>query len=205
MGGIVVDVPRLPPPHFNIDVDGIRRAVLDHKPKLLFLTSPNNPDGGVLSSADLDVLLELPVLVVLDEAYVEFSGIITSRIADVPKRDNLIVLRTFSKRAALAGKCVSSTHCSSARSIAVQTQNTNSAFNYCIPSGMRVGYGAFPKGIIEYLWRAKQPYNVSVAAEVAACAALSNPQYLQVCSHTGSTVRITKLIFVFHHRWSKSC
>ena len=46
---------------------------------------------------------------------------------------------------------------------------------------MRIGYGAFPKGIIEYMWRANQPYNVSVAAEVAACAALSNPEYLKVC------------------------
>ena len=42
-----------------------------------------------------------------------------------------------------------------------------------------MGYGAFPLGMIEYLWRAKQPYNVSVAAETAACAALSNPGYLE--------------------------
>lgn len=34
--------------------------------------------------------------------------------------------------------------------------------------------------MIEYLWRAKQPYNVSVAAEVSACAALQNPTYLEV-------------------------
>ncbi|CAM6130016.1 unnamed protein product [Calypogeia fissa] len=34
-------------------------------------------------------------------------------------------------------------------------------------------------GITEFLWRAKQPYNVSVAAEVAACAALKNPDYLE--------------------------
>jgi histidinol-phosphate aminotransferase len=124
MGGIVVDVPRLPPPHFNVDVQGIRRAVLDYKPKLLFLTSPNNPDGSVLSREDLDVLLGLPVLVVLDEAYVEFSGSTTSRIADVPKRDNLIVLRTFSKRAALAGKTACSTHFARLLdcSTAVQTQ-----------------------------------------------------------------------------------
>lgn len=47
-------------------------------------------------------------------------------------------------------------------------------------AGIRVGYGAFPLGIIEFLWRAKQPYNVSVAAEVAACAALQNPEYLEV-------------------------
>lgn len=47
-------------------------------------------------------------------------------------------------------------------------------------AGLRVGYGAFPLSIIEYIWRAKQPYNVSVAAEVAACAALQNPAYLEV-------------------------
>jgi histidinol-phosphate aminotransferase len=42
-----------------------------------------------------------------------------------------------------------------------------------------VGYGAFPLDLVEYMWRAKQPYNVSVAAEVAACAALSNKEYLE--------------------------
>jgi histidinol-phosphate aminotransferase len=47
-------------------------------------------------------------------------------------------------------------------------------------AGLRVGYGAFPLSIIKYLWRAKQPYNVSVAAEVSACAALQNPTYLEV-------------------------
>ncbi|KAK8953831.1 hypothetical protein KSP39_PZI001630 [Platanthera zijinensis] len=46
-------------------------------------------------------------------------------------------------------------------------------------AGLRVGYGAFPLSIIQYLWRAKQPYNVSVAAEVSACAALQNPGYLE--------------------------
>lgn len=49
-------------------------------------------------------------------------------------------------------------------------------------AGLRVGYGAIPLSIIEYVWRAKQPYNVSVAAEVAACAALQNPAYLEVLS-----------------------
>ena len=49
-------------------------------------------------------------------------------------------------------------------------------------AGLRVGYGAFPLSIIEYLWRAKQPYNVSVAAEISACAALQNPTYLEVNS-----------------------
>jgi histidinol-phosphate aminotransferase len=146
-GGRCVDVPRLESPSFGIDVQGIERAVHEHSPKIVFLTSPNNPDGSLLPSHALDRILKLPVLVVLDEAYIEFSSPGASRIGDVIDHDNLIVLRTFSKRAALAG--------------------------------LRIGYGAFPRGIIEYLWRAKQPYNVSVAAELAACAALSNPGYLK--------------------------
>ncbi|EFJ46061.1 hypothetical protein VOLCADRAFT_109854 [Volvox carteri f. nagariensis] len=139
----VVTVPRLE--GFRLDVEGIRRAVLEHQPKVVFLTSPNNPDGSMISESDLLAILDLPVLVVLDEAYIEFSTE-ASRMHWVTERHNLVVLRTFSKSAALAG--------------------------------LRVGYGAFPSAMIEYLWRAKQPYNVSVAAEVAACAALTNMEYL---------------------------
>ncbi|KAK7815918.1 histidinol-phosphate aminotransferase, partial [Quercus suber] len=51
-------------------------------------------------------------------------------------------------------------------------------------AGLRVGYGAFPLSIIKYLWRAKQPYNVSVAAEISACAALQNPTYLEKVKNT---------------------
>lgn len=47
-------------------------------------------------------LLELPVLVVFDEAYIEFSDV-ASKMSWVVERENLIVLRTFSKCAALAG------------------------------------------------------------------------------------------------------
>src|SRR5205823_3732530 len=72
-----------------------------HTPKLLFLTSPNNPDGSVISDDDLRRMLALPVGVVLDEAYVEFDG--ASRLDWVLQHENLMVLRTFSKRAGLAG------------------------------------------------------------------------------------------------------
>ena len=47
-------------------------------------------------------------------------------------------------------------------------------------AGIRVGYGAFPAGLIDFIWRAKQPYNVSVASETAACAALTDSAYMQV-------------------------
>jgi histidinol-phosphate aminotransferase len=99
-GAEVISVPRRP--GFSLDVDQIEQAVSQRKPKLLFVACPNNPDGSWLPNGDLERLLTLPLVVVLDEAYVEFARE-RSRIGQVAKRDNLIVLRTFSKWAGLAG------------------------------------------------------------------------------------------------------
>ena len=61
-----------------MDVEDQSRRGSRTTPKLLFLTSPNNPDGSVMRDEDLEELLALPCLVVLDEAYIEFSGIAAS-------------------------------------------------------------------------------------------------------------------------------
>ncbi len=114
----------------------------NEKRKLLFLTSPNNPDGSLLAPDDLRRLLDLPMMVVLDEAYIEFAGLEHSLASWVTKRDNLIVLRTFSKWAGIAG--------------------------------LRLGYGIFPAWLMPILWKAKQPYNVNVAATVAGLASLAH-------------------------------
>jgi histidinol-phosphate aminotransferase len=100
-GARVVTVPRSA--DFTLDLDAVEEATGQHRPKLLFVTSPNNPDGSVASDEDLERLLGLPIVVILDEAYVEFAGPERSRIRQVPDQDNLIVLRTFSKLAGLAG------------------------------------------------------------------------------------------------------
>jgi histidinol-phosphate aminotransferase len=100
-GARVVTAPRTA--GFGLDVDAISEAVELHRPKLVFVTCPNNPDGGWVDDADLERVLALPVVVVLDEAYVEFAGIERSRIRRVQELGNLIVLRTFSKLAGLAG------------------------------------------------------------------------------------------------------
>jgi len=110
-GAEVVRVPRRA--DFSLDVEEIRQRALDRptiRPrlrldhltkKLLFVNSPNNPDGSLTSREDVLQLLELPLVVVIDEAYAEFSG---TSVADlVPEHPNLIVLRTFSKWAGLAG------------------------------------------------------------------------------------------------------
>ena len=51
-----------------------RRAVEREQAKIVFLPSPNNPTGNALSRAAVERLLELPALLVVDEAYAEFSG-----------------------------------------------------------------------------------------------------------------------------------
>jgi histidinol-phosphate aminotransferase len=87
---------------FSADVDAVVAAVeRDPGVKMVILNSPNNPDGGLLADDDLRRLLALPAIVVLDEAYVEFAN--SSHAAWVPEHWNLIVLRSFSKWAALGG------------------------------------------------------------------------------------------------------
>jgi histidinol-phosphate aminotransferase len=73
------------------------------EPKLIFIASPNNPDGGLLSEEAFHSLASLPAILVLDEAYVEFAPEGSSRAPQVTGRENLVVLRTFSKYAGLAG------------------------------------------------------------------------------------------------------
>ena len=99
-GAKVVDVRR--DADFRVDVDAVEAAVETHRAKLLFLTSPNNPSGHWLGDGALARLLALPAVVVLDEAYVEFADR-PSRAARVLDHDNLVVLRTFSKAAGIAG------------------------------------------------------------------------------------------------------
>ena len=99
-GGELIEVPRRA--DFSVALEDIERAVARHaRAKAIFICSPNNPDGSVLGDQALHRLLALPLLVILDEAYVEFSG--GSRITWVQEHENLVVLRTFSKWAGLAG------------------------------------------------------------------------------------------------------
>ena len=100
-GARVVPIPRHA--DFSLDLPAIERAVHQHHPKLLCLASPNNPDGSLLPDAALLHLLQLPLVIVLDEAYIEFADRTHSRVPRVQEHDNLIVLRTFSKWAGLAG------------------------------------------------------------------------------------------------------
>ena len=96
-GGRVIEAPRRD--DFSLDIDAVEAAAADAK--AIFVASPNNPTGNPLGEAELEALLATGLLIVVDEAYAEFSG--TSVLSQVPERTNLVVLRTFSKWAGLAG------------------------------------------------------------------------------------------------------
>ena len=99
-GGSIIDIERKE--DFSLDTESMVDLVANNRNiKLVFITSPNNPDGGMLDDTCLRQLLQLPLIVVLDEAYIEFAG--GSRVNWVLAHENLIVLRTFSKWAGLAG------------------------------------------------------------------------------------------------------
>ncbi len=78
-------------------------AALRKGPRVLFLPNPNSPIGSLLSHAELRRLLKAAswTMVVIDEAYFEFSGVTV--IPWIRRYENLIVTRTFSKTAGLAG------------------------------------------------------------------------------------------------------
>ena len=97
-GGTVVNVPR--DGDYNIDVKGIIKAVTP-RTRIIFLASPNNPTGNVISKDDVVSVLETGVPLLLDEAYYEFYG--ETLISLMDRYNNLMVLRSFSKWAGLAG------------------------------------------------------------------------------------------------------
>ena len=97
-GGRVVDVPRTD--GFTLDMAGIKKAFTG-KTKAIFIASPNNPTGDTATEQEIMELIETERIVVVDEAYFEFSNVTMANL--VPSYPNLIVLRTFSKWAGLAG------------------------------------------------------------------------------------------------------
>ncbi|UCH51831.1 MAG: histidinol-phosphate transaminase [Chloroflexota bacterium] len=97
-GGRLVSIPRKP--DFSIDVTAVKEA-LDKQTKVIFIASPNNPSGNITPKDTILELLDSYMVVVIDEAYFEFSGVTVMPL--VSKYSNLIVLRTFSKWAGLAG------------------------------------------------------------------------------------------------------
>lgn len=86
---------------FQPDVEGIAAAVNEHT-KLLFICSPNNPTGNSMNRQAVEMILNnFQGLVVVDEAYINFSKH-RSFIQELTEYPNLVVLQTFSKAWGLA-------------------------------------------------------------------------------------------------------
>lgn len=90
--------PTWPMSHIFLDIYNIK---IDENSDVLYIANPNGVDGSVLRKEQIIELLNKYRLVILDEAYMDFSG--HSMINYIKDYDNLIILKTFSKSLAMPG------------------------------------------------------------------------------------------------------
>ncbi|WP_374983534.1 histidinol-phosphate transaminase [Streptomyces fradiae] len=135
---------------FAIDVAAASAAIAEHRPDVVFITSPNNPTG---TAVDADTVLALhdaaqaakPSLVVVDEAYVEFSHR-PSLLPLIEGRPHLVISRTMSK-----------------------------AFG---AAGLRLGYLAAHRAVVDAVQLVRLPYHLSAVTQATALAALEHTDTL---------------------------
>ncbi|MCU7549480.1 histidinol-phosphate transaminase [Chitinophagaceae bacterium LB-8] len=88
-------------PNYQLDLEALSESV-DERTKLIFLCSPNNPTANSLLREDVEMILNnFDGLVVIDEAYINFSRQ-RSFIPDLQDYPNLVIMQTFSKAWGLA-------------------------------------------------------------------------------------------------------
>jgi len=106
-GGITVEYPMVPGrDSFNYNVESLLRIADQKNPRLILISSPNNPTGNSLDFVALKGILKklTDAVIVLDEAYWGFGSTRTNYVKDfINDFPNLIIIRTFSKYYALAG------------------------------------------------------------------------------------------------------
>ena len=124
---------------FALDVDIASKEILEIKPTLTFITTPNNPTGTATTIQELEVLAKSAALVngllIVDEAYAEFSTQV-SAINLIDRYPNVIVTRTMSKAFAFAGA--------------------------------RLGYLAANKIVVDAMQLVRLPYHLSSLTQAAA-------------------------------------
>jgi len=87
---------------FSVNIDGILKAANENT-KIVILCSPNNPTGNSIPSSEIEILLnKLNAIILVDEAYVDFSDK-ESAVKLIDKYPNLIVSQTLSKAYGMAG------------------------------------------------------------------------------------------------------
>ncbi len=136
---------------FDLDIERILKAIKKHKPKLIFLSSPNNPTGNSFSADRILKILSLVTrhlsLVVIDEAYQAFSSK-KSFLPSLKKYKNLVILKTLSKIGL---------------------------------AGLRVGFMTSDSEIIKEVNKVRLPFNVNSLSQAVAVEALKDRRLLQSC------------------------
>ena len=154
-GADVIEVPCVDGHH---DLEAMA-ARIDEQTRVLWVCNPNNPTGCMIEEETLvSFLKKVPehVLVVLDEAYVEYvkSEAFPNSLELLQTYKNVIVLRTFSKIYGIAA--------------------------------LRVGYGVAEAAIIDKLNRVREPFNVNSLAQKAAIAALADQEFVAMCKQANT-------------------
>ncbi|KAI1177475.1 histidinol-phosphate aminotransferase [Nemania sp. FL0916] len=145
----LVKVPLLPAPTFALDVAKIKQALSNElNIKLLYLCSPGNPTGAPLAKEDIQQLLEHPTwngVVIVDEAYVDFSPDGSSLAEWVAEWPNLAVMQTSSKGFGMAGIRLGSVFTSAP--IARLLNNMKAPYNIPSPTSALAIYAFSPDGL----------------------------------------------------------
>lgn len=149
MFGAEVDV--VPAKDFGHDLDAMRRAITPAT-TVLFVANPNNPTGTLASKESLSALVEaVPphVLLVMDEAYIEFleDPLDLIPLVNSGSKPNLLLMRTFSKIHGLAG--------------------------------LRLGYGIGHPDVVGALEKVRQPFNINSIVQAGALAALGDMGHVE--------------------------
>lgn len=147
-GGVPIGVPLK---SLAIDLERMLDRITRHT-RMMFICNPNNPTGTIIYKKDFEMFLDkIPphVLVVVDEAYIEFVRDNGCAIGMdyIDNNRPLVILRTFSKAYGLAG--------------------------------LRVGYGVMPGEIVQLLSRIRMPFNVNSLAQIGASAAIEDQTFLE--------------------------
>ena len=133
------------------DLEAMTAAVRPNT-RVLFVANPNNPTGTHVGRHAVERLLrEVPpeVIVVMDEAYLEYAD-----AADFP---DSLALRNLRERL-------------------IVTRTFSKIYGL---AGLRVGYAVGPAALVDYMNRVRAPFNVSVLAQAAAIAALSDREHVE--------------------------
>src|SRR6266852_4035083 len=151
----------VPQREFAFDLKAMAKAITP-KTGVIYLANPNNPTGSAFTGKEFEEFLaSVPdgVLVVLDEAYIDYAVSMGLRdaVEAYRKRKNLLILRTFSKVYGLAG--------------------------------LRIGYAIGRPGLLSAMNKLRTPFNTTGVAQAAALAALDDNEHVARCIETNATER----------------